>query len=164
MAILKEIEASVIIDGNALTEYDDEDTLDESSEHTSEVSKYIEAVSGAEFSIGLTVPKSYNFRGDALSFKTSLDGVYVESTFCREAKLKNLREDWHKTVAGSEVKNGTQWYLRPFKFGDIKIGETSLSYQFLVLITKCSGGVNCNGWQWEERQYRPSRNDLTRGL
>ena len=126
MAILKEIEASVIIDGKALTEYDDEDTRDENSDPTSEVSKYIEAVSGAEFSISTTVPKSYNFVGNAIAFQLRLDGVWVAGQLLRKAVLENMRKDWHMIIAGSEAKNGEGWYLRPFKFDDIKIGETSL--------------------------------------
>ena len=126
MAILKGIEASVVIDGKALTEYDDEDTPDESFDHTSEVSKYIEAVSDAEFSIDYTVPRSYNFVGNALSFKCSLDGVWVRTGLCLKADLEDLRKDRPWTIAGSNVKNGEEWYLRPFKFDDIKIGETSL--------------------------------------
>lgn len=126
MAILKGIEASVVIDGKALTEYDDEDTLGESSDHTSEVSKYIEAVSGAKFSISITVPKSYNFVKDAITFRLSLDGVWVWTLLCRKARLKNMREDWHESIAGSKEKCGDEWHLRPFKFEDIKIGETSL--------------------------------------
>ena len=66
MAILKSIEASVVIDGKPLTERDDKDTCDESTDHTSEVSKYIEAVSDAEFSASITAPRSYNFVGNAL--------------------------------------------------------------------------------------------------
>ena len=125
MAILKEIQASVIIDGKALTEYDDEDTLDESPDHTSEVSKYIEAVSDAEFGIRITVPRSYNFTGNAIAFELRLDGVWVAGQLLRKAVLENMRKDWHKIIAGSEAKNGEGWYLRPFKFDVIKIGETS---------------------------------------
>ena len=126
MARLKGIEASVVIDGRALTEYDDEDTPDESSDHTSEVSKYIEAVSDAEFSISVTVPNSHKFAGDALSFRLSLDGIWVKTWLCRKAKIRDLREDWHANIAGSEVGNGKKWCLRPFKFNDIKTGKTSL--------------------------------------
>lgn len=128
MAILKGLEASVIIDGKALTEYDDEDALDESPDQTSEVSKFIEAVSGAEFSISITMPKSYNFVGNAISFELSLDGVRVWVCVCREARYKELREDWHVTIAGPQVKKGEEWYLRPFKFNDIKIGKTNPPY------------------------------------
>ena len=126
MAILKSIEASVVIDGKALTEYDDEDTPDESSDHTSEVSKYIEAVSDAEFSISITVPKSYKIEANALCFDLSLDGFWGRTYLLRKAKLKSKREDWHTTIAGSKVKNSEGWYLRPFKFADVKIGKTSL--------------------------------------
>ena len=126
MAILKGIEASVVIDGKALTEYDNEDTIDEIFDHTSELSKYIEAVSEAEFGIDITVPQSYNIKADALVFKLSLDGIWVRTLFCRKSKFKSRRRDWHNTMAGSKVKNGKEWYLRAFKFNDIKIGKTSL--------------------------------------
>ena len=125
MAILKGIEVSVIIGGNVLTEYDDEDILDESSDHTSEVSKYIEVVSDAEFGIRITAPRSYNFMGNALAFRLTLDGVTVRTYVYRKAELKNLRQDWQKTITGSQVKNGKDWCLRPFKFDAIKMGQTS---------------------------------------
>ena len=136
MAILKGIEASVIVDGKALAEYDDEDTLDESPDQTSEVSKYIEAVSGAEFSISITVPRSYNFVGNAIALEPSIDGVCVHNRLCREAILKNLREDWHMIIAGSRVKNGEKWYQRSFKFDDIKIGETCFHILILCIDLK----------------------------
>ena len=123
MAILKGIEVSIVVEGKALTEYDDENTAGQSPEHASEVSKYIEAVSNAEFSIDITVPSSYNFAGDAIAFKLTLDGVFVRSPLCLKKKVKRLREDWHKNIAGSDVRDGEKWYLRPFKFNDIKIGK-----------------------------------------
>ena len=128
MAILKGVEASVLIDGKALTEYDDEDTRDENSDPTSQVSKYIEAISGAEFSISVTMPRSYNFVGDAVKFELRLDGVCVFTWLCREVGFKDLRKDWHGTIAGHLAKNGEEWYLRPFKFDDIKIGGTKCPY------------------------------------
>lgn len=126
MAILKGIKVSVVIDGKALTEYDDEITAGQSPEYASEVSKYIEAVSDAEFSIDITVPRSYEITADALAFKLILDGVFVMSPISRKAKLKTLGTDWHKKIEGSDVKDGEEWYLRPFKFNDIKIGKTRL--------------------------------------
>ena len=126
MAILKGIEVSVVIDGKALTEYDDEDIADEDSDYTSKVSRYVEAVSDAEFSISITVPQSYEFAADAIALRLSLDGVWVKIALCRRAKLKRLRGDWHSNIAGSDVKNGEEWYLRPFRFDDIKIGKTVL--------------------------------------
>ena len=126
MAILKGIEVSVVIDGKALTEYDDEDTADESPEHASEVSKYVKAVSDAEFSIAITVPQSYDFTPKDLAFGLSLDGVSVRNRLWRKAKHKSPNEDWYENIAGSKVKNGEEWYLRPFKFNDVKIGKTKL--------------------------------------
>ena len=126
MARPKGIEASVVVDGQALTEYEDRDTPDESSEHTSAVTRYIEAVSDAEFSISVTVPRSHKFAKDGLSFRLSLDGIWVKTWLCRKAKIMELGQDWHTTIAGSDVKNGKEWCLRPFKFNDIQIGKTSL--------------------------------------
>lgn len=125
MAILKGIEVSVVTDGKVLTEYDDEDTADENTDHPSKISKYIEAVSDAEFGIAITVPSSYDFAADCLAFRIRLDGVWVRTSFCRKAKRKR-RKDWQKTMAGINVENGEGWYLRPFKFNDINIGKTNL--------------------------------------
>ena len=126
MTILKGIEVSVVIAGKALTEYDDEEAADESPDHPNGVSKYIEAVSDAEFGIDIMVPSSYDFARNAISFKLTLDGVLVTTHLCRKAVVKRLREDWHTTIAGSKVRDGEKWYLRPFKFNDIKIGKTRL--------------------------------------
>ena len=125
MAIPKCIEASVVVDGKALIEYEDE-TPDESSEHTGVVSRYIEAVSDAEFSISVTVPKSHQFAKDGLSFRLSLDGIWVKTWLCRKKTIKELGQDWHTTITGSDEKNGKEWCLKPFKFSDINIGKTSL--------------------------------------
>ena len=145
MAIIKGIEASVIIDGRALTEYDDGDAGDGGSDHTSKVSKYIEAVSDAEFSISITVPKSYKFEANALCFEPSLDGVRVKGYLCLKSELKSLHKDWHETIPGSKVKNGEEWYLRPFKFSDIKIGKTSLHISVLCID---------QGFQWKRQLQR----------
>ena len=126
MAILKGIEISVVVDGKALTEYDDEDAANENSDHPSGVSKYIEAVPDAEFSIDITMSQSYDLTADGLSFRLSLDGVSVRNRICRKAMLKRLRKDWRDNIAGSPMKNGDKCYLRPFKFNDIKIGKTIL--------------------------------------
>ena len=131
MAILKGIEVSVVIDGKALTEYDDEDAANENPDHPSEVSKYIEAVPDAEYSVDITMSQSYDLTADGLSFSLSLDGVSVRKPVCRKAKLKRLRKAWYKRVSGSKVENGEEWYLRPFKFNDIKIGKTRL-YIFIL--------------------------------
>ena len=132
MAILKGIEVSVVIDGKALAEYDDEDIADENPDHPSEISKYIEVISDAEFSIDITVPSSYDFAADAISFRLGLDGVSVKKRLCQKAKLKRLHGYWHSNIAGSDVKNGEEWYLRPFRFDDIKIGKPGLHILILI--------------------------------
>ena len=126
MAILKGIEVLVVIAGKALTEYDHEDTADQNPEHPNEVSKYIEAVSDAEFSIDIRVSQYYDLTANDLSFILRLDGVFVSNPVCTKAELKSLRKDWQTNVAGSYVKNGGEWSLRPFKFNDIKIGKARL--------------------------------------
>ena len=126
MAILKGIEVSVVVDGKALTEYDDEDAANENSDHFSEVSKYIEAIPDAEFSIDITMSQSYDLMADDLSFRLRLDGVSVRHVPCTKAELKGRRTNWYKSIPGSKVEDGKECYLRPFKFDAIKIGKTSL--------------------------------------
>ena len=59
MAILPSLpglEVTVLVNGNALQEYDDAD-FDESNQNTREMSKYVASVAGAEFSISLRFTK-----------------------------------------------------------------------------------------------------------
>ena len=120
MAILKEIEVVIRVNGQELKEYDDEDA---SNDDESSVSKYVEATSGAEFQVVTSAPISYQFSSDALAIKIYLDGVYVENGLVLKEHVRGLCAwQWQRTFHGAKSFDGNRWELKPFKFVEIKAG------------------------------------------
>ncbi|KAH0364053.1 hypothetical protein KCU65_g6976, partial [Aureobasidium melanogenum] len=67
------VEVTVVVDGDDLHEHQDTDLQDE--EDT--ITKYIEAVDGANFAVKIKVSKDATFKGDQLSFKVLVDGTRI---------------------------------------------------------------------------------------
>ncbi|KAK0514523.1 hypothetical protein JMJ35_003140 [Cladonia borealis] len=122
MAILKEIEVVIRVNGQELKEYDDEDA---SNDNESSVSKYVEATSGAQFQIATTAPRSYQFSSDALLMKIYVDGVYVEGSLLRK-KDAGWTRGWDQYHDGPRRFDGDRWEVKPFKFMEIKAVENEL--------------------------------------
>ncbi|THX60033.1 hypothetical protein D6D06_01596 [Aureobasidium pullulans] len=78
MAILHSlpgVEITVVVDGEDLHEYQDTDMEDE--ENT--VTKYVEAVTGANFAIKACVSQQFKYEGDCLNIRVAVDGLFVSS-------------------------------------------------------------------------------------
>ncbi len=130
MAVLKGIEITIHVDGQALQEYDDiyeDDDQDSTDQRDHDrmpylMTKYIEATSGARFAIKVVVPKSAKALLGALSFALSLDGFPIEShDMFMPMKLPKLeRGVWSRSKDGSTKKTMTGIVKRPFMFSDIK--------------------------------------------
>ncbi|MCJ1287059.1 hypothetical protein MMC26_006407 [Xylographa opegraphella] len=83
MVILKHIEASVVVDGQSLVEYDED--VDEMSETLGDdysVVKCVEAISGAHFKVRLEWDSSRLKRCDGLQFQVYLDAMSQEGVLC----------------------------------------------------------------------------------
>ena len=146
MAVIKGIEVTIQVDGQALQEYDDIDgespgsltqgsSISESEDEDQEsatftipmlTSNYVEAVSGARFTINRVIPESFKKVSDAVSFRVYRDGVFVQKNIMgmRFSQLRD--ESWSGLIDGSrqETKSGT--LLRPFTFDEIKCKSKSL--------------------------------------
>ena len=118
MAILKEIEVAIVVNGQELKEYDDEDA---SNDDQNSVSKYVEATSGAEFQIVTSAPIWYDFSSDAVLMKIYLDGAYVENGLFLKKDARRTRAR-QRTFDGAKRFNGDQWEVKPFKFIEITAG------------------------------------------
>lgn len=64
------VDVCIKVDGQALREYEDNDTEDEDRT----VMRYIEAVSGQVFELQIEVKQNFKFFGDVLSFDVHVDG------------------------------------------------------------------------------------------
>src|SRR2546421_1487741 len=120
MAILKPFECKVEVDGVALEEYEDEDT--EQANTSTSLTKYVEAVSGTNFSLKFTVHPGWTMQADFVAWYVHLDGKnYGGGVVRREAYNGNHTCSFacHGVVSGA----GHDWKERKFRFADINIGE-----------------------------------------
>jgi hypothetical protein len=124
---LEGIEVSICVDGQALHEYNDDDIEAQAEavgahQASKTVSKYIEAATGKEFAIKLTVKSPYKMDCPTLSFSCRVDGMKVEKRI--------LRKTNYKSASGFEaVVNGLRHVLggvserssiKHFQFAEIK--------------------------------------------
>ncbi len=118
MAILPShpgIKVSIVCNGAALQEYDDED--DETQTHV--VSKYIEAVSGAEFGIKCEV--SPPWPPNTLLFIYYLDQKWVGGRYAMQISYNP--PNWTCIEQGSRTIVDGQSYLHKFAFAALTIGK-----------------------------------------
>jgi hypothetical protein len=120
MAILKPFECTVEVDGVALQEYDDEEI--EQANTTTSLTKYIEAVSRANFSLKFTLQPGWTMKADYIVWSLALDGknygggVITSESYDGDRSCTSVRSG---VVSGS----GDNWTQRNFTFADIIIGE-----------------------------------------
>ena len=127
MAILKDIEVVIRVNGQELKEYDDEDA---SNDDESSVSKYVEATSGAEFQILTSAPKLYRFSSDAVAIKIYMDGAYVDDALFSKEDA-GWTGAWKKSFDGARRFDGSRWKVKPFKFIEIKAGMPCRALSFV---------------------------------
>lgn len=72
MAILKQVQAEIIVNDNVLTKYDD---IDSNHYEKTTTAKYIEAISEATFEINLSTKKGFRFKD--YSYTIHADGLRV---------------------------------------------------------------------------------------
>jgi hypothetical protein len=129
MAILSLYEVQVYVNDVALQEYDDDDENKIPDPATSPtVVKYIEATSGAEFSIKSRVRPGW-YKDEDLCWEILLDGCAVKSRVYRRQRY--LEGNYTSIIEGVESCSDGEWQLRKFKFADIITGEP----HFILLAT-----------------------------
>lgn len=121
MAILKDIKVAIMVNGQELKEYDDQDI---GNDDQNSVSKYVEATSDAEFEIMTSAPSLYQFTSDALRMDLFLDGVYADNGLLRKENAGPI-EAWQFCVKGARRFDGKQWKSQPFIFREIIAGMFS---------------------------------------
>jgi hypothetical protein len=111
------VQVTVECRGDSLPEYDN----DEEEAHNNSLTKYIEAKSGAEFTIRLQLHPPYPVH--AIYLKLSLDGKYVANRIVDEsayAKAKSgLRRDFGSVT--SKIAEG-QCIKQKFCFSELQVG------------------------------------------
>jgi hypothetical protein len=124
MAILRPFECAVEVDDVAVNEYEDEDA--EPANTATVVTKYIEVVSGANFTLVFTIQPGWAMHADGVSFHIFLDGKFAIGCIISE---EDYREYQSVTIRKSSllISSGQQQLQRKFRFADITIGTSGRS-------------------------------------
>ncbi|KAI9802775.1 MAG: hypothetical protein M1833_001374 [Piccolia ochrophora] len=121
MAILDKIEVTVRSSGQVLKEYEDDDNDPESRKM---VTRYIEAVSNAEFSVHLNMGPRQKFNYDSITYRVHIDGIFAvgvvvhESGKARKHGIVSFRDG---IVMRSATSN--EYTFSKFKFSDIQFDD-----------------------------------------
>ena len=127
MAIISEVEGlnvQVLVNGQPLVEYDDDEEVgDENNGIQKTTTKYIEAISDAEFTIRYTFDKTFVHKGNDIDVEVYMDGQYMEGHIRRSPELQS---GCLATVTGHRYRQGNQWFERKFSFSKLSIGECGI--------------------------------------
>ncbi|TIA62545.1 hypothetical protein D6C77_02681 [Aureobasidium pullulans] len=116
MAILDSlpgVEITVVVDGEDLHEYQDTDMEDE--ENT--VTKYVEAVTDANFAIKIKGSQELQYKGDCLSLDVLVDGLRIQRPLIGREATRN--GGYTRLVEGLKVNAG---YMRRLRFNTLETG------------------------------------------
>ena len=120
MAILKELKACIEVKGQALTEYDDDS--DEVAPPDS-VTKYIAAVSGAEFVVRCGVEDKSLAGCEGIAFDLYLDGQCLTNVVYKKENWS--RSTWQDGVIKRVKPNSNSWCIQKFMFSELNLSESS---------------------------------------
>jgi hypothetical protein len=120
MAILKPFECTVEVGSVPLDEYEDEDT--EQAHTTTSLTKYVEAISGANFSLKLTIQPGWTMKADYIAWYLDLDGKSNGGGVVRSESYDGSRSHT-SMLRGVPSGAGDDWTERKFRFADIIIGD-----------------------------------------
>ena len=120
MAWKKEIEVKVLVNGCATQEYEDED---EEAQGPNTVTKFIEAVSGAEFEVQYEMKPSFQFPSQHLVLELSIDGKVLDNAVLSKREPAANTSVWRGSLRGLMRSHGVRWSLERFRFSDIKMSQ-----------------------------------------
>jgi len=123
MAILDEIEVSIISDDRALVEYSDPDRGEDQNDVLT-TEKYIEASTGSKFAVRYTIKPTfrlYHAQGVHVSIYT--DGQYATGRSLNEQWLRHRECKDTITVMTYYCHDRGIWMDATMAFGDLRIGR-----------------------------------------
>jgi hypothetical protein len=145
MAVLKGlegIEVTICVDGQALQEYNDDEIEVQAGavgayQASKTVSKYIEAATGKEFAIKVTVKSPYKMDCPTLGFPCGVDGMDVSNRCLRKTKYKPA-SGFETVVNGLRHNLGglpKQCSIKHFQFAEIKTSTSMFHRRGCIFLT-----------------------------
>lgn len=121
MAILRDFEVQMVVDGVTANEYEDDD---ETTPAPYTITKYVEAISGARFGVQFALNPNYEFTlEDCVTIRVRVDGAEVDGTksISRDAfDRSGGRYPCHTTMEGTTALEPTGLMRYMFHFADLE--------------------------------------------
>ncbi|KAH7085198.1 hypothetical protein BKA63DRAFT_597881 [Paraphoma chrysanthemicola] len=108
-----DLEVNVTVNGKPLEEYVNSDETDDPKT----ITRYIEAVSGAEFALELAFRDKFPTKHD-VGYEIEIDGNEVESSYCRKDSLPKV-----EVIKGTDYLVDSKWFLQHFAFSELRITD-----------------------------------------
>ncbi|KAH7094843.1 hypothetical protein FB567DRAFT_586195 [Paraphoma chrysanthemicola] len=108
-----DLQVEVTVDGKPLKEYVNPDETDDPDT----ITRYIEAVSGAEFALSLAFGDKFPTKHD-IGFEIEIDGNEVESSYSAKESLPKVA-----VIKGAESLVKSKWVLQHFAFSELRITD-----------------------------------------
>jgi hypothetical protein len=122
------IEVTICSGGQALPEYENNDTKAEQVNSSAyktyrTVSRYVESVTGQEFSVNMSLSPRFNFDCPTIAFRVHVDGVEVFTNLAFNHEYAHMARHWHGIVAGimSNELDPQKCSLQRFKFAGLNL-------------------------------------------
>ena len=121
---IPQLQAHILVDGEYLAEYDDEDTFPSQTAK----SKYVEATAGSTFHVMVTTnAQMARAPQDCVAVYVYLDGKSVAGTIIRTGNIYSPQ--WTK-VEGAENNTANGSTLERFRFAQLETSKRLLSCQY----------------------------------
>lgn len=105
------------VEGKDLEEYSDENCETDSAEDDSRTVRYVEAVTGAHFSIELRLLNDFLYKYDDVQSLVTLDGKLLENSVYRADPSQHYVR---RSIKGLARHANTGWQLEKFTFADLE--------------------------------------------
>ena len=120
MAVIKDFEVQVLVEGEAAHEYedDDDDGDNERPRTVNTISKYVEAAPGATFAFKMDIKPGFSYL-DAhnVLFQVHLDGEAVRSPVVSKARFSKVA-GYSQVHKGVKSREDGGWVFQKFKFNN----------------------------------------------
>ncbi|ETI22677.1 hypothetical protein G647_06753 [Cladophialophora carrionii CBS 160.54] len=170
MPILDKFEVQVFVAGTRAEEFDDDDEEGGTSRRSQEITKYIEAVSGAFFEFKFFAEANYRITYEqAISFTVFVDGERIIGTYMQGEDFQDATADGTRvegSCSGRFSMESTGSKLYKFQFADLETRDLELDDDVSSFKEKYGdlGTLKVEVWRitlldaWPARDY--TRKDL----
>ncbi|KAK5134231.1 hypothetical protein LTR08_006774 [Meristemomyces frigidus] len=126
------ISCTIQVNGEDLPEYDDDDA-EEQPAHTATTTRYIEAVTGANFEIATRFSRTFAQRKEGVGIWFYMDGQRIRSIDYKSHEITNGKP---RNMAKASAMEGGREGVKRFKFAELKISEGQPDKQLLKKVAK----------------------------